>query len=299
MSARPDVEEIQPTRTERLLAFVLAAFVLLGAIWTYQKIDDVIRSHEPVPQAAYNPGPATRAWQVAQGRLDGAQVRERRALQRLELRREAYRTALDAHRPAAKLGRQYDAAQAAYAQARRDLVAARRQVRATAPAAREEERRSSARVTKAQDRQDRDIFFARVGMVLLGIVLAFLLLARLRRRPTRWYPLASSVVAAATIFAFVFAADYVTDYIDPLAWGVALVALVGVVCTLLAYWSLQRYLARRLPQRRVRKDQCPFCGFPARGEHCEGCGRRIVAPCAKCESPRRVGTAHCAACGEA
>jgi hypothetical protein len=108
------------------------------------------------------------------------------------------------------------------------------------------------------------------------------------------------VVAFATIMAFVLASDYLTDYFDPFEWGLALVAGIGIVATLLAYWALQRYLIRRLPQRRVRRRQCPFCGFPV-GDNarCEGCGRDVVAPCSSCEAPRRVGTAHCGTCGAA
>jgi hypothetical protein len=70
--------------------------------------------------------------------------------------------------------------------------------------------------------------------------------------------------------------------------------------TLLAFVGLQRYLARRIPHRRVRKGECPFCGYPVRGnEHCESCGREVIAPCAKCNEPRRVGSLHCGACGAA
>ena len=71
--------------------------------------------------------------------------------------------------------------------------------------------------------------------------------------------------------------------------------------TLAAFWWLQRYLARRLPYRRVRKRECPFCGYPAGAgsEHCEGCGRQVLASCDACDQPRRVGTLHCGACGAA
>ena len=60
-------------------------------------------------------------------------------------------------------------------------------------------------------------------------------------------------------------------------WGVAFIAVLGIGATLLAYWAVLRYVGRRLPQRRVRRGQCPFCGFPAGGgPHCEGCRRVIV-----------------------
>ena len=86
----------------------------------------------------------------------------------------------------------------------------------------------------------------------------------------------------------------------PLDLGPLVLALLGIGLTLAGFAVLQRYLARRIPVRRVRKKECPYCGYPAgQGDHCEGCGREVVAPCARCASPRRVGTLHCRACGAA
>jgi hypothetical protein len=77
-------------------------------------------------------------------------------------------------------------------------------------------------------------------------------------------------------------------------------AVAGALLTIVAFGLLQRYLARRLPERRVRHRECPFCGYPTRDvAHCEGCGRDVVAECASCREPRRVGTRHCRACGAA
>jgi hypothetical protein len=299
MSSRADVEEIQATKTEKLLAVVLAAFLLLGAVWTYTRLDDVIRSAEPLPSATQSP--AVQRFNHAQAQQFATVDQEQGALRRMVLAREAYRTALEAHRSAAaSLGRQYDAAQQRYAEAKRNNADARRAYKAAQPAAIAAGRTFAARISAASDRQARDAFFARLGLVAVFIVAAFVLLARMRRRASRWFPLGGSVVAAATILPFVLASDYLTDYFDPFAWGVAFIALLGIVCTLLVYWALQRYLIRRLPQRRVRKHQCPFCGYPAGdASHCEGCGREIVASCTTCEAPRRVGTAHCAECGAA
>ena len=121
----------------------------------------------------------------------------------------------------------------------------------------------------------------------------------MRRRTSRWFPLAMSGVAFATIFAFVLASDYLTDYLDPFRWGVAMVAVLGIGATLLAYLALQRYLIRRLPQRRVSAGGSARSAATPSGRttRCEGCGRDVVAPCSNCEAPRRVGTAHCGVCG--
>jgi ABC-type multidrug transport system fused ATPase/permease subunit len=297
MRIRPDVEELETTRTEKVLAVVFTAFLLLGGIWTYQKLDDFVREHVPVPTYSA-PGPASARLAAASSRVAQAELRRQRALENLELRREAYRTALDAGQQAPALERSYEQAQAELEAAGRALAEARREIAAARPAAQAEQARVQSRIDDALHRQARDAFFARLGLTAFYILAAYALLAWMRRRATRWFPLVFSVLSAATILAFVFAADYITDYFDPFDWGIAAIALLGILATLGAYWALQRYLVRRLPQRRVRKRQCPFCGYPAGGnERCEGCGREIVAPCTKCDAPRRVGTPYCGACG--
>jgi len=296
MRARADVEDIQTTRTEKLLAGVLAAFLLLGAIWTYQRVDDVVRSHVSVP--SYGAGPATLQLYRASAELQLAEVRRSSALENLELRREAYRTALEAGKPAGALERRYNSAQARLRAADAARAEAVRDVRAARPAAAREQSTLGKRVSDAQQRQERWSFFLRLALVAFFIAASYALLAWMRRRNSRWFPLAGSAVVAATIFAFVFACDYLTDYVDPLEWGVAAIAVLGILATVLLYWSIQRYLLRRIPQRRVKRRECPFCGYPVRtNAHCEGCGREVVAPCTSCESPRRVGTAYCGVCG--
>ena len=59
MSTRVDVEEIQTTKSEKLLAAVLALFLLIGGIWVYVKIDDAVRTTSP-PDYSYR-GTAARA----------------------------------------------------------------------------------------------------------------------------------------------------------------------------------------------------------------------------------------------
>jgi hypothetical protein len=298
MRSSTDVEELQITRTEKLLAVVLTAFLLLGGIWTYTRLDNVVREHVRIPTAALATSPAIERETAAQQRVFREQDRSRQALQTLELRREAYRTALEAHKPARQLEQKYTAAQAAYDASQKRLAAARRDASAAAPAANAARRQAGAKLDAALERQARDSFLLRIALVLVSIVLAYWLLGFMRRRQTRWFPLAGSAVAYATIFAFVLAADYVTDYFDPFAWGIALVAAIGIAATLLAYFGLERYVVQRIPQRRVRRRECPFCGYPVGvGSRCEGCGREVVAPCANCEAPRRVGTTHCATCG--
>jgi hypothetical protein len=302
MSTRVDVEEIQTTPSERLLAIVLAVFLLIGGIWTYNQIEEWVRgSDQPV---AVEPTPSEQAaiqrFDTANDRL-GAAGRERdAALQNLELRREAYRTALDAGRQAPALERAYVASQARLRQANTAFASAIRAVAAARPAA---DRANEQIAARASDRENHDgliTFLLRFVLVALSLGAGYWLLSRFRRRGSRYFVIAVAVVGYAAVLALVFAVDYITDYVDPAELGPLVLSVFGIGLTLLAFVALQRYLAQRIPPRRVRRRECPYCGYPVRDNHsCEGCGRDVVASCSACGGDRRVGTVHCGACGAA
>jgi hypothetical protein len=295
-----DVEQLQTTKSEKLLALVLAAFLLIGGVWAYQEIDDRVRSALPSREPTPAEQQAIRTLDRAQQRRFEADGAVQQARRELELRRETYRTALDAGEPAVALRLRYRAAERAHEQARADLAAATRAQAAARPAATAADERLSRDAEERRDRQELVIFALRVGAALVFVLAAYFLLTRLRDRSSRWFPLSGSAVLFATVFAFVVAVDHLTDYFDPFEAGILLLALLGAGATVVAFWLLQRYLARRLPLRRVRRRQCPYCGFPAGdNERCEGCGREVQAPCAHCAAPRRVGSPFCGACGRA
>lgn len=294
-----EIEEVESTKGEKLLAVVLAAFVLVGVIWFYAQADDWMRAAVDLPRLERTTEPAFDRLRAAELRLSRAREDRRVALERLELAREAYRTALDAAAPTDRLERRYDAAQTGFDRAERARAAAAAAVAAARPPAIEAGHRQARRLEAANNRQELLAFALRTAFTLALLGSGYLIAARLRARRSRYLPLAFGVSGIAATLAVVLAADYVTDYVDPLDLGPLFLSLFGIGVTLAAFWQLQRYLRRRLPLRRVRNGECPFCSFPVRGDHCEGCGRAVVAACARCERPRRVGAAHCAACGQA
>jgi hypothetical protein len=299
MARDADIEELQTTKSEKLLAFVMLVFLLIGGIWAYQEIDDRVRSAIELGEPTAAEAAARQRRNQASRRVFAADQRQARARRDVEFRREEFRAALDAGRPAAALERSYRAAQREFAAAQAARRAAGRALAAARPAAEAADRRVAARMDERRDRQELVTFLLRLALVLGSLGVGYFLLARLRNANSRYLPLAGAMIAFATILAFALAGDYLTDYFNPLDAGLLVLSLIGVAATIAAFWVLQRYLARRLPQRRVRHGQCPFCAFPVRGnEHCEGCGREVIAPCARCERPRRVGTRFCAACGE-
>jgi ABC-type multidrug transport system fused ATPase/permease subunit len=302
VSTRVDIEEIESTKSEKLLAVVLAIFLLIGGIWTYQKIDDYVA--DAIGYGPVQLEPADRAalqrLASAQGRLGQARQAEFLARDRLEISREAYRTALDEGRQAPALEREYRDAQADFELRQAEREEAQAAVAAARPAAQKARQEESREFREREDRRALLSAVFRLVFVLAFVAVAYWLLNRLRKRGSRYFPLALALVATAAVLAFVMAADYITDYVDPIDLGPLVLSLFGIALTLAAFAALQRYLARRIPVRRVRKHECPFCGYPVReNEHCEGCGRLVIGECSNCAQPRRVGALHCGACGHA
>jgi hypothetical protein len=293
-----DVDEIQTTRGEKALAVVLAIFLLIGLVWAYTKIDTRgPYSAEPVVLSAEDEA-AIAAHEAALEELSAAQATRTRAFAELELKRERYRTALDAGQAAPELRRDYRAAERAFAAAQARLAAAQAREAETRPAAEAAQERRFQEERERFLSEDRVTFLLRLAFVLVVLGAAYGLLVALRG--SRYFTVAIAGVGAAAVLSLVFAGDYTEDYVDLQATGPVVLSLAGVALTLGAFWGLQRYLQRRIPLRRVRKRECPFCGFPVgANERCEGCGRGVVSSCSHCGERRRVGVLFCGSCGRA
>jgi hypothetical protein len=282
-----------------VLAVVLAVFFLIGGVWAYANVDDLRPAASP-PDAYLTTAEraATARAAAADARLGRAAAATQQSRGELELARETYRTALDAGRRAARLETAYRTAQRDYAAAQAEEQAARAEAAAAAPAASAAYARSADEADQASRQREVVVFLLRLVLVLVLLAVGYRWFLRLRRSDSRYQPVALAFVAATTLLGLVLAGDYLTDHIDVLQLGPLVISLAGIALTIAVFWWLQRFLARRVPQRRVRRGECPFCGYPVRGgEHCEGCGRTVVGECATCQRPRRVGTYHCAECG--
>jgi hypothetical protein len=295
-----DLDDIQTTATEKILAVILAIFFLIGGVWGYGKLDDLARSIQSAPDTYLTASEqvAVDRASAAAGRVSAAEVANERALAALELAREAYRTELDAGRDSRELEQAYEGAQADLAASAVELEAARAELSAAQPAADAASRRAADAAEADRRQAELLALLARLALVLAVLGGGYALLLRLQRVGSRYLPVAFSLIATAGVLALALAGDYVTDYIDVQELGPLVLSLAGIALTLAVFWWVQRLIARRVPARRVRKGECAACGYPLRGgEHCEGCGRPAVDECTSCHAPRRVGTAHCAACG--
>jgi len=187
-------EETHTSRSERLLAVVLAAFVLVGLLWIYARLDEV-------------PSRPARASAAQQGVLKGyeradfaAALREGAVVEtrdELVLARERYRTALDAGRPARKLERRYRRAEDALADATRQSTSARAELARIRPRAVALQRSLDERFS-AQERARGRIAFALRFIFVFGVLaFALLLMGRMRRRGSAYQVIALALVGAA------------------------------------------------------------------------------------------------------
>ena len=95
MSTRVDVEEIEVTRGEYVLAFVLGVFLLVGGLWAYFQIDDVVRDETFRDPAAALTAPE----RTTLNRRDAAVRRAATARARARARRAALVDSREAYRP--------------------------------------------------------------------------------------------------------------------------------------------------------------------------------------------------------
>lgn len=296
MTTRVDADDLTSTRSERFLAVILLIFLLIGTVWFYVKVAAWVgEAHTPEPT-------------MAQQRILDAQGPAWQAVEETENKLESARTDFDVAKADADLGPssgplgaelttayemaqvQLKAAQSAHSAAEREAQRADRAAQAV------QEELATTGPTAGQRWAVAGIRFAFIAGWLIG---ALALLSRTQKTRPRYTPLALAGVGTGAIGALIFAVDYLTDYIDPLDLGPLVLSALGAVATVATFVAVQRWLAGRLPGRRVRRGECAYCGYPIRAEapHCEGCGRAVLADCGSCQARRRIGSPHCAACG--
>ncbi|NLC98524.1 MAG: hypothetical protein GX678_05555 [Actinomycetales bacterium] len=299
MSIRVETEDITSTKGEKFLAVVLAAFVLIGSGWLYWKAYDWVGPDKAYSYSAAENKIIDQAANADQEYYLTLETHDKNT-EDLNQARADLNLAVDRGESTAVLERQYREAQTAVKLSREQLTKAEEVRDRTAAAAGKVEALHQ-KIEKENANSWRHWLVAGLRLVFIGGMLLGSLLwtQRLRARESRYVPIGFALTASATILAFVFLVDYITDYIDILELGPIVLSLMGIAATIGAFALLQKYLAKRTTRTRVRKGECPFCAFPVRPDqaHCEGCGRAAVAECATCNHARRVGTPHCASCG--
>lgn len=314
MTTKTETENVKTSGAEKVLAGVLGLFILIGAVWAYGQIgkisedrysDDYGTTPAFVPHSELAPADreALRAQTVARDELWEADRAVDARVKDVEFTRETYRTEIDAGRPGAAELTAYREAQEALAAAEARQQKAKAELDEAAPGAKLANEHRADLLTDRESQQrsdDRVVFGLRLLLLGLMLVVGYWAMSAVRRRRSRLLPLALAEISAAAMLAAYFAIDYGSSFIVFRELGPLVISLLGIAITIAIFIALQRYLAKRIPIRRVRRRECPFCGYPNHGNpQCEGCGRRVIGECSTCHEPRRVATPHCGSCGAA
>jgi len=312
----PEMDEIESSRAEKLLAIGLVVFLLVGGFWILDRLGSLPTRPDYMTVAAAEGLPAAEsAYRQAetdyQRGLDAAE-QARSAMEQAradyEFMREEYRVALERGVDDPALAQAHETARVAF-----ELASTRFEIADAARASLETkliEPLATYRTTvdrvdraakRAEDRYQLIAFALRFGYTFPLFGLSVWLWLRLRRRNARYLILATGFMGFGGIQAVGLIGQYgwyLLRDIGPIAISVtgSAVCVAGLV-------ALRRWLgsARRLATSRLRRGQCPYCGFPLPDgtAHCVGCGRQVLESCPDCGHGNVRESPHCRGCGRA
>lgn len=310
-----EVDEVESSRAEKLLAIGLVAFLLVGGFWVMDRLGSVPRQPDYVTIAASVGLPAVEEsyrkveadFLRAQEGAQQAAAAAEQARSEYEFRREEYRVALERGVSDPELAQAHEAARQAYEQAvaRSELAEATRvsfqnRMAGLQAAYQQVQERAGAAVKKAENRYQLLVFALRFGYALPLFGLAVWLWLALRRRPVRYLIVATAFMGFAGIQAIALVGQYSWHLLRDIG-PIALSATGSAVCVA-GLVAIKRWAsnARRLAIGRLRRNQCPFCGFPlaAGAAFCAGCGRRVSEPCPACGAENAPQSPFCRHCGK-
>lgn len=246
------------------------------------------------------------SYQTAAERAGEARVARDQARAEYEFRREEYRVALEKGLDDPALAASHESAKSAYeeAEARYQIAEAARANLETDLSARQKTYDDVlARVSKAFDRANGRYeviaFILRFAYALPLFALSVWLWLALRRRRPRHLILATAFMAFAGLQALGLLGQYGWYLLRDV--GQIALSVAGSAVCVAGLIAIQRWAAnaRRLTLARLRRRQCPGCGFPLTpgAAYCAGCGRKLTSTCPRCGQETLIEAPFCSNCG--
>lgn len=310
-----ELEQVDLTRAEKVLALGLVLFLLVGGLWIMSRLGRIPPRPDynafffryEIPALEQEVGVLRQALtQAEQAHQQAIEEVNRRGAE-YEFRREEYRTSLDAGVDDPKKKQAYQGAEAALQEAKSQEAAARsvldqRRAALEGPAARLDAARNRAQRDwdAAQRRYDLRVFLLRLAYVLPVLVASLAGWQALRRRRNQFLVIATSFLAFSILQALGLLGVYAWSVFRHVAQLV--VSIAGTAVTITGLVILRRYVFNpdRIARARLRRRQCPECGYPVQSDYefCPDCGAQLASACPNCRRPRPRGLAVCPHCGD-
>ncbi|MBK5190192.1 MAG: zinc ribbon domain-containing protein [Methanosarcinales archaeon] len=312
MSEHEEAERLETTRGEKILAFAMVIFLLIGGINVLNELEDIpdrplIDTYNE-KYGVYTLGAEERSieteLETASKTLGNANDEYLRAKGDYLFKREEYRVILDkgetdevkereheeARERYEKSQVRLDSAQAVYGEIRGRLEQKREEVLTARESASDEYRR------------DYQIYRLKVLAIRLAFVLPLLAVAiivflKAKKARSKYTIHANAFMAFASLLLMYMIIENVWAVVHII--GISILGAVACAVSL-AYLKKQFFSFERISMSRLKENKCPWCGFPFRYDmlFCQNCGKKLAVKCPECGKMRPILARFCPNCGK-
>jgi tetratricopeptide (TPR) repeat protein len=304
-------EEIEATRSEKILAAAFVLFLLIGGIRVLGELRDIPAEPDFSDyeirhgiSALQNELPVfISQMQIAEQSYRQSLEEFNRAEEEYLFKREEHRTRLEEGTVDETLQREYEQATQIYETAVNNRDSANKNLND----AREIYNKKNNEINQLRLNAQKD-FNAAIRLYEIKVILTRLLFVvplfigsiyvtqKARQRQSRYTILANSFMA----FSILLLAYMVLEFTWR-SFQVIGVSLIGALATgsALVYLKKEYFKPERVTLKRLSQRRCPYCNFPFEKDdaYCKNCGQSLEEKCRSCGSKRVKFAKHCQNCG--
>ncbi|NPV29571.1 MAG: hypothetical protein HPY58_07940 [Firmicutes bacterium] len=317
MSGEENHGEREATRAEKILAFALAIFLLIGGVRIAIAVDRMFPRpdymkirQEFLPESTEQELSLLRQKEEElAGAVQMSREAEIKARLDYETAREEYRTLLDRGVDDPQKREAWEKARKAYDEARDRREEAEATLNNFQKKILEPKQKAYVRAERSfqekLERLNRMRDLKSGGFSLAYALLAFALtfwifnLFRANPRLARYAVIGTSFLgfgALQTLVIFFKIAYPFLHNVIPVEWAISLGG--SIICiAALVYLKNKFFSGEAVSRRRLWRGLCPACGFPAPGAFCTWCGAAQLLKCPQCGEETNRHLPHCRGCG--
>ncbi len=311
MPEHEEAEKLEATRGEKILAFAMVIFLLIGGMNVLNELKDI--PDRPQMNTYYEKygvytleaeeRSVNTELRIASDALAKANDEYLRAKENYLYKREEYRVILDKGEKDEVKEREYEEARERYEESQVRLDAAQAvydEIKGRLKQKREEV--SNAREL-ALDEHGRDyqiyrlkVLAIRLAFVLPLLAVAIVVFLKAKKVRSKYTIHANAFMAFASLLLMYMIIENVWKVVHII--GISIFGAVACAISL-AYLKKQFFTFERISRSRLRENKCPWCGFPVRYEvpYCQNCGKKIAEKCPECGKMRPILAHFCSNCG--
>ena len=311
MSEHEEAERLEATRGEKILAFAMVIFLLIGGINVLNELKgipdrpqmDTYYEEYGVFKLEAEEDNIAAELKTASKTLKNANDEFSRAKENYLFKREEYRVILDRGEKDEVKEREHEEARERYekSQVRLDTAQSVYDEILVRLNRKREELRSARSLAEEEYRKDYQIYRLKVLAIRLAFVLPLLAVAivvflKAKKARSKYIIHANAFMAFASLLLMYMIIENVWKVVHII--GISILGAVACGVSL-AYLKKQFFSFERISMSRLKENKCPWCGFPIRYEmpYCQNCGKKLAEKCPECGKMRPILARFCPNCG--